>query len=76
MTSCDSNQPTTCNEGWLLLRLEALFCSIHLQCEGLISFLSPSNGIYMESIRSNYETYSTVEKCSVIIFDHVCFIIY
>ena len=42
-------------EGWLLLRLEALFCSIHLQLEGLISILEP---------------YSTVEKCAVIIFDN------
>ena len=42
------------NEGWLLLRLEALFCSIHLLYEGLISVLSKqSSGIYMELTRSN-----------------------
>ena len=42
------------NEGWLLLRLDALFCSIHLLYEGLISILSKqSSGIYTESIRSN-----------------------
>ena len=29
------------NESWLLLRLEALFCSIHLQYEGLIFLDSP-----------------------------------
>ena len=72
-----SNQPTNellprsgNNEGWLLLRLEALFCSIHLQYEGLISVLSKqSSGIYTESIRSNQEPYSTFEKCAVIIID-------
>ena len=33
---------------------EALFCSIHLLYEGLISVLSTeSSGIYTESIRSN-----------------------
>ena len=42
------------NESWLLLRLEAMFCSIHLLYEGLISVLSTeSSGIYTESIRSN-----------------------
>ena len=41
-------------EGWLLLQLEALFCSIHLLYEGLISILSKqSSGIYTESIWSN-----------------------
>ena len=55
-------------EGWLLLRLEALFCSIHLLYEGLISILSKqSSGIYTESIRSYEEPYSTFEKCAVII---------
>ena len=54
----------------MLLRLEALFCSIHLLYEGLISILSKqSSGIYTESIRSNYEPYSTFEKCAVIIID-------
>ena len=58
------------NEGWLLLRVEALFCSIHLLYEGLISILSKQSfGIYMESIRSNKEPYSTFEKCAVIIID-------
>ena len=58
------------NEGWLLLRLEVLFCSIHLLYEGLISIMSKeSSGIYTESIRSNYEPYSTFEKCAVFIID-------
>ena len=58
------------NEGWLLLRLEALFCSIHLLYEGLISILSTeSSGIYTESIRSNLKPYSIVEKCAVIIIN-------
>ena len=50
----NSNQSTSVAEGWLLLRLEALFCSIDLLYEGLISILSKqSSCIYTESIRSN-----------------------
>ena len=67
-----SNQPASCCrcEGWLLLRLEALFCSIHLLYEGLISILSKQgSGIYTESIRLNSEPYTTFEKCAVIIID-------
>ena len=55
----NSNQPTNellprsvNNEGWLLLRLEALFCSIHLLYEGLISILSKRVPV---SIRSRFE---------------------
>ena len=53
-TDCDSNQPTSCgnNEGWSLLRLEALFCSIHLQYEGLISILSTTEFQYLYGVDS------------------------
>ena len=57
------------NEGWLLLGLEVLFCSIQFQYEYQIFILSLSSGIYTESNWSKQKPYSNVEKCAVIIFD-------
>ena len=51
----NSNQPTSLagnNKGWLLLRLEVLFCSIQMQYEYQIFILSLSSSIYTKSIRS------------------------
>ena len=71
-----SSQPRRCwlrkggnSEGWLLLRLEVLFCSIQLQYECQIFILWFSSGIYAELIRLKQKPYSTVEKCAVITFD-------
>ena len=47
------------NEGWLLLRLEVLFCPIQSQYECQIFILSSSSGIYTESIPSKQIPFST-----------------
>ena len=58
------------NEGWLLLRLEVLFCFIQLQYGCQIFILLLSSGINIESIRLQQKPYSIAEKCAVIIFDN------